>query len=258
MSDIHDKAPAFIERRDDRSMSPVVAAGLRILEQNPSPDTLRELLAVQREFEANEARKAYAAALVGLKTGLPAVIAHDKLVEFNTTKYTHTTLAAAVEAVSPHLINHGFVHSWHPSNDRANEVAVTCRLTHCLGHFEEVTLRAAPDAKGGKNGAQAVASSVTMLQRYTLLALLGIATADQNEIFDGGDQGGDEEEPQQPSPGGKVDSARNLRAVGRLKQLNRTRQQAEDFLGRSVSDWTDRDLEALSRWAKAPLESVEP
>lgn len=243
MSDTHDKAMTVVERAENRAMSPVVATGLHILEKNPNPETLRELLAVQRDWEANEARKAYAAALVGLKADLPKTIAHDKRVDFNTTHYSHTTLAAAVEAVTPHLITHGFVHSWHPATERANEVAVTCRLTHREGHHEEVTLRAPPDPKGGKNGAQAVASTVTMLERYTLLALLGIATADMDDLMG--------EAEKQPEPE-QVDSQRNLRAVGLLKKYGKTAQQAEAFLGgRKVADWTAQDLKRLEGWAKA-------
>jgi len=241
MSEPHDKPVAIVERTTTHaSMSPVVAAGLKILEQNPSPDTLRELLAMQREFEANEARKAYAAALVGLKVGLPMIIAHDKLVNFNTTRYTHTSLGAAVEAVTPHLINHGFTHSWYPATNSPNEVSVTCRLTHQAGHFEEVTLKAPPDSKGAKNGAQAVASTVTMLERYTLLALLGIATADMTEPEGDGERADPD----------KIDSARNLKAVGWLKQQGRTVDEAERFLGRKVPDWTDSDLKTLKTWAK--------
>lgn len=244
MSDIHDKQQPqiAIERAADRGLvSPVVSAGLAILEKNPSPETLRELIAVQREWEANEARKLFTAALVGLKVGLPTTIAHDRKVSFNTTNYTHTSLAAAVEAVTPHLINHGFVHSWHPATNGANEVAVTCRLTHQAGHFEEVTLKAPPDAKGGKNGAQAVMSTVTMLERYTLLALLGIATADM------GESQGEEENHSEP---GKIDSARNLRAVGLLRKKGRTVEDAIAFIGRTVENWTEVDLDRLTAWAR--------
>jgi len=221
-------------------MSPVVAAGLKILEHNPNPETLAELLKMQREWEANEARKAYAAALVGLKVGLPTIIKHDKLVNFNSTRYTHTSLGAAVEAVTPHLINHGFTHSWYPAMNGKDEVSVTCRITHSAGHFEEVTLKAPPDNKGAKSGAQAVASTVTMLERYTLLALLGIATADMQEP---------EGEAEQADPG-KVDSKRNLAAVGWLKERGISAAEAGQFLGREVQDWTASDLTKLKAWAK--------
>jgi hypothetical protein len=242
--DDHDKGPTAIERvAPNRALSPAVAA---IIERNLDPATVRELVAIQREHEANEARKAYTAALVGLKADLPRIIGHDKTVDFNTTHYTHTSLGACVEAVTPHLIAHGFAFSWHPATPSAQEVAVTCRLTHGAGHHEEVMMRAPPDPKGGKNGAQAIASTTTMLQRYTLLALLGIATADMSEVSSGGD------DPAPPSTT-KVDVSRNLSAVGKLKKLGKSVEEACAYVdGRSVEEWTEADLKKLQAWAKAP------
>lgn len=240
MADSHDKAITVIERGERVGMSPVVSAGLKILEHSPNPETLRELLAMQREWEANEARKQYAAALVGLKVALPTVLAHDKLVNFNQTRYTHTSLGAAVDAVTPHLINHGFTHSWYPAMKGKDAVAVTCRLTHQAGHFEEVTLEAPPDSKGAKSGAQAVASTVTMLERYTLLALLGIATADMSEP-----EGAKDDAPD------KVDTSLNMKAVGWLKSKGVSAAEAEQFLSRKVPDWTASDRDKLKAWVKS-------
>ena len=63
-------------------------------------------------------------------------------------------------------------------------IRVTCVLSHILGHSERVTLQASPDQSGGKNNIQAVGSTVTYLERYTLLAVTGLATAEQDD--DGG------------------------------------------------------------------------
>lgn len=251
MSDEHNKNVAIVERTPpaelQHGMSPVVAAGLAILERNPSPETLRELLAVQREFEANEARKAYAVALVALKRDLPTVIGRDKTVDFTgssgkRTTYTHVSLAAVMDAVTEPLTAHGFSLSWNPSTtDKA--VTVTCRLAHQAGHFEETKITAPIDTMGSKSPAQGVASTITLLQRYTALSLLGIATRDMREPE------GDQVQPS--ADPGKIDSDRNLRAVGRLKKLGRTAEQAEVFLGRKVPDWTDADLARLKTWAEA-------
>jgi hypothetical protein len=48
------------------------------------------------------------------------------------------------------------------------------------GHHEETTLSSSPDDSGGKNSIQAIGSAVTYLQRYTLLALTGLATREQD------------------------------------------------------------------------------
>src|SRR5690606_35194749 len=59
--------------------------------------------------------------------------------------------------------------------------SVTCVITHELGHSERTTLSAAPDESGGKNSIQAVGSTVTYLQRYTLMAATGLAAKDMDD-----------------------------------------------------------------------------
>ena len=53
MSDTHDKVMTVIRQDNTAAMSPVVAAGMAMLEANPNPETLEKLLAVQERYEAN-------------------------------------------------------------------------------------------------------------------------------------------------------------------------------------------------------------
>lgn len=240
MSDAHKATVVAIERREPTAgMSPVVSAGLAILERNPSPETLRELLAVQRDWEANEARKAYAAALVALKRDMPTVIARDKEVSFNKTHYTHASLGAVMDAVTGPLTQHGFSLTWHPATSEG-KVSVTCRLAHAAGHHEQTTISAPIDNSGSKSAAQGVMSTITLLSRYTALSLLGIATADMEDPHG--------EESVRSGDPDSVDSQRNLRAVGWLTKRGIAREEAEFFIGRKVPDWTADDLAKLKTW----------
>jgi hypothetical protein len=243
MSDSHDKALAVVERENGARMHPLVQAAIAA---GPDPATLRELLAVQREWEAGEAKRAFTRAMVELKRDLPTVLARDQVVDYQSSKgrtyYKHTSLAAAVGAVIEPLTQHGFSHSWTPdTKDRG--VSVKCTLTHAEGHSESTTLSAPPDNSGHKNPAQAIASTITLLQRYSLLALLGIATADMK----------DPTGQQEPAPK-QVDQKCNLRAAARLRYYDRTREQAEEFLGRPVAEWTAEDLQRLSEWVTPETE----
>lgn len=210
------------------------------------PATLRELLAVQRDWEAGEALKAFTRAKVGLKAALPAVIARDTTVDFTSakgrTRYTHASLAAAMDAVMPILTEHGFSLDWKPSTDKG-QVSVTCILTHAEGHREECTISAPVDTSGSKSTAQGTASTITLLQRYTALSLLGIATADMK------DPGSS------PSASGEhVDTARNLKAAAAVKKAGRTVEDASAMLGRGPQEWTVGDLEKLKAWLRAPAQ----
>jgi len=243
MSEPHDgKAITIVEHAANAAMSPVVAMGMRMLAQNPNPETLRELLAVQKDWEANEARKAFAAALVALKRDLPTVIDRDMKVDFTSAKgrthYTHASLAGAMDAITGPLTQHGFSLAWTPTTGK-DGVSVTCRLTHAAGHREECTISAPPDTSGSKSPAQAVASTITLLQRYTALSLLGIATADMKEPAG---------EERAAAPSDEVDSARNLAAVGWLTKQGKSRVDAERFIGRPVAEWTASDLHRLKAW----------
>jgi len=233
-------------------MNPVVSAGMRILENNPNPEALRALLTMQQDWEREESRKAFERAMVALKRDLPTVLRRDKVVDFTSAKgrthYTHTSLAAAVDAVSSPLTQHGFSHSWTPSTDDKGKVHVTCTLTHVDGHSKGTTISAPVDTSGNKGPAQGVASTITLLQRYTLLSLLGIATADQEDPpFDDDDKAQpDESQRNRPNPD------RALKAVGFITKKGRSREDAEGWLGKKVQEWTDEDIDSLNDWLKQP------
>jgi hypothetical protein len=82
--------------------------------------------------------------------------------------------------VGKSLADHGLSHRWE-TEQKDNLIRVTCILTHALGHSERVVLEARPDDSGKKNAIQQVGSTVTYLQRYTLLAITGMATTDQDD-----------------------------------------------------------------------------
>jgi hypothetical protein len=50
-----------------------------------------------------------------------------------------------------------------------------------MGHSTKVTMTAGKDDSGKKNLIQQVASTVTYLERYTLLAITGLAAQDQDD-----------------------------------------------------------------------------
>lgn len=240
MTDSHTTALTHVEPRELQRMHPLVSAAMASGSLG-DPATLRELLAVQREWEAGEARKSYTRALSALKRDLPTVIAKDATVDFQgnsgkRTHYTHATLAGVMNAITEPLTRHGFSLAWVPATgDRA--VRVACKLTHAEGHFEECVLEAPADTSGSKSPAQAIASTITLLSRYTALALLGIATADMKE--DTGEGRG----PVPPSPA--VDVDRNMRAAKWLADQNVAREDAERHVGRPVNEWTVADLDTV-------------
>lgn len=140
---------------------------------------IREFMQLQREWEADQARKAFVADMAEFKKSPPDIV-KDKQVAFNGTSYMHATLGNVTEAIVSGLARCGFSHRWDTEQAGAN-IVVTCILTHKLGHTERTTLSATKDDSGKKNQIQQMASTITYLQRYTLLAATGVATKDQGD-----------------------------------------------------------------------------
>lgn len=159
------------------------------VDQGADLDKLTKLMDLQERWEASQARKAYVAALAAFKADPPKVI-KNKTVRYGSgngaTSYDHATLAQVANAVAPALAEHGLSHSWSTEQSEKG-ISVTCTLTHRDGHSECVTLAASADNSGSKNSIQAIGSTVTYLQRYTLLSITGLATEDMDDDGAGSD-----------------------------------------------------------------------
>ena len=148
------------------------------VEKGASIEQLTMLMDLSDRFERNEARKAYVTAMNAFKSDPPEVFksAH---VSFSTakgtTEYNHAKLEDAVDAISAGLSKKGLSFRWDCEQLDGGTVKVTCVITHVLGHSERVSLQAGRDDSGGKNNIQALASTVTYLQRYTLFSATGLA-----------------------------------------------------------------------------------
>jgi hypothetical protein len=145
-------------------------------------DKLAKLLELQERWEANEARKAYHEAMARFKA-MPPDIGKDRHVKYTTqkgiTEYDHATLSNVTDKINVRLSEEGLSASW--LTKQANgKVSVTCKITHVMGHSEETTLSADPDVSGNKNPIQAIGSAISYLERYTILALTGLATRDMD------------------------------------------------------------------------------
>lgn len=146
-------------------------------------DKLEKFLGLQERYDANEAKKAYNLAMAAFKADPPR-IEKDKKVGYATKTagrvgYSHASLANITEKISAGLSKQGLSASW--ATKQNGQIVVTCKITHAQGHSEETSLSAPADLSGSKNAIQAIGSTISYLERYTILALTGLATHDMDD-----------------------------------------------------------------------------
>lgn len=138
-------------------------------------DQIREMMALQVEWEKREAEKAYNVAFSEFKAEAVQVIKGRRVTDGPLKNKSYAELHDVVDAVTPALSRHGLSASWKISRDEKDWLEVTCTLKHVGGHSEFVSMGGPPDAGGAKNALQARASTKTYLERYTLKAICGVA-----------------------------------------------------------------------------------
>lgn len=158
-----------------------------VVQQGADPAKMSQMMDLADRWEKKQAEKSFIAAMAEFKVEAPSII-KSKSVGYATkgtnassVSYKHSTLADVCDGAVSQMAKYGFSHSWKLDQSKSPLIKVTCVLTHRDGHSEERSLEAGPDTTGSKNSIQAVASTVTYLERYTLLAVLGLASKDQDD-----------------------------------------------------------------------------
>jgi hypothetical protein len=224
-----------IERRGQ--MHPLVSAALN--SGGLTPETIRELLTLQKAWEADEARKAFTRDLTMAKGELPSVIPTDR--QNDRLRCRYTTLAKLLDVVTVVLARHGFSIGGGVEH-RDDMLHVTTTLTHRQGHQERITLPCKPegihtrDGKAVLSPEQTLGKTITYLRRYGLATILGIASGDMPDADD--------------QSSARINTAKNQKAVSRLAELGIELCDAEKQIGHPWVEWTGEDLQALANWMR--------
>jgi hypothetical protein len=180
------------------------------VERGADLDMIEKLMNLQERWEASQARKAFDEAISAAKADIPPIERTGK--GHNDKRYA--TFAAIARVVDPIISRHGL--SYRFRTTQGDRISVTCILSHKSGHFEETTLSGPPDASGSKNAIQAIGSTLTYLQRYSLVQMLGLAAADDDD-----GKSGAIAEDYVPPPGSiSSEQAENIRQQLRLKNCS--------------------------------------
>jgi len=138
-------------------------------------EVLEKLMALQERYEKNQARKAFDEAVAAAKAELPSIIRNRT--GHNNKKYAD--FHAIAREVDPIISKHGLSYRFRTTQN--GQINVSCILSHKAGHYEENTLSGPADTTGSKNAIQAIGSTLTYLQRYSLVQALGLAASDDDD-----------------------------------------------------------------------------
>lgn len=171
-------------RSEEKELTPAPVTPLEMLNraliQGADINLLEKLMALQERWEANQAKKAFDEALAAAKAEITPIARNAT--GHNNKKYAD--FSAIAEVVDPILGKNGL--SYRFRTTQTDKITVTCILSHREGHAEETTLSGPADKTGNKNDIQAIGSTLTYLQRYSLVQMLGLAAATDDDGARGG------------------------------------------------------------------------
>lgn len=160
------------------------ANALAAMNANMNMSEIKELQQAQREWESEEARKAFLAAMVAFKRN-PPVILKDKTAfkpdgNGGFESYDFATIGNVCEQIVQSAAEHSLTHNWVPGRNPDNDnIVVVCELAHVGGHVQRTPLDAPREQVPGLTVAQAEQSVRTFLERYSLLLAFGFAAKDR-------------------------------------------------------------------------------
>lgn len=184
-----------VAKVDDKKHTEVVSLGetstmmamlqRMTLDPTVSLDRVEQAFAFYQKVQANDARRAFDEAMALAKAEIPPIV-KDRKVSFEMKgggekSYSHEDLAGIAKVVDPILGKYGLSYRFRTTSELNQPVSVTCIVSHRQGYSEENTLHAGRDDSGNKNSIQAIGSTITYLQRYTLKAALGLAAAHDDD-----------------------------------------------------------------------------
>lgn len=153
--------------------------------------TLRELLQVRREMEAEAAKKAYDAAMAAFQAECPPV-SKPKGVKTRAGEhaYSYAPLEHVIQTVKPFIQKHGFSYTLDTDTESKDGwVIAKCKVTHSAGHSETSTAKF-PLGAGTQlmSTTQVYAAALTFASRRVFQNAFGIVCAGEDTIEEGNRQ----------------------------------------------------------------------
>ena len=166
----------------------------KAIEKDIDVDKFAKLVDIVKMLENGKAKRDFYEALSNFQGEVPPIKKLSRAdMGYGKPKYNYAEFGEIVTTIQEPLKRHGLSYHFEIGNEPVvtkgekgediivEFVAVTCTVAHKSGYEKNTTMSVQKDAGAGKSNVQAVGSTITYLKRYTLLALLGIGTADPDD-----------------------------------------------------------------------------
>lgn len=145
------------------------------VEQGADLDKLEKLMDLQDRYNAEQARRSFLEAFTHFQSIVPAI---KKRKQGHNCMYA--PLGDIAEQIKTPLFECGLSYRFEQAQSSSGAIQITCIVSHVDGHSQSNAMTSFADESGKKNPIQSIASTVSYLQRYTLIGALGISTADED------------------------------------------------------------------------------
>ena len=170
------KAKKEIIKKDDVSQFISQA-----IEQKLPVEAMERLFNLYKEVKQEKAKEAFVLALAKFQEECPVIKKTKKVLnkDGKTIRYQYAPIDSVIEQIKKPLADNGLSYNWDSVREEKH-IKVVCKLTHIQGHTETSTFDIPIVESQYMTSPQSYATAQSYAKRYTLLNVLGIATADED------------------------------------------------------------------------------
>ena len=178
---MENKTKKIIVKNDNKNNGDISLLIDKAIEKNLPVETMERLFNLYKEVKADKARGEFVVALSKFQNDSPIIKKDKKVMNKNgiTVRYMYAPLDSVIEQIKKVLGDNGLSYTWDSVREEAH-IKVVCKLIHIAGHFEQSTFDIPIMKSEFMSSPQSYATAQSYAKRYTLLNVLGIGTADDD------------------------------------------------------------------------------
>lgn len=145
------------------------------IESGADLEKMERLMDLQERYNNEQARRSFLEAFSKFQSVVPSIKKRKK-----GHNYMYAPLSDIAEQIKTPLYECGLSYRFEQAQSSSGAIQITCLVSHVDGYTERNAMTSLADNTGSKNGIQSIGSTVSYLQRYTLIGALGLTTADED------------------------------------------------------------------------------